>query len=183
LVGEQVLLKLQHYAQNSVVNRAYHKLSYKFFGPFAVLEWVRVVAYRLQLPAEARIHQVFHVSQLKPFTPNYTPVFSELPRPPDLAALAVQPSAILRRRLVRAGNATTPQILVKWGNLPDESATSEDYYVLQRHFPQAPIWEGSSSQEGASVTPSPTVVPDERVLDQEGHNTESADQQGPPSGD
>jgi hypothetical protein len=37
LVGEQVLLKLQHYAQNSVVNRAYHKLSYKFFGPFAVL--------------------------------------------------------------------------------------------------------------------------------------------------
>lgn len=33
-VGEQVLLKLQPYAQRSVVNRPFPKLAYKYFGPF-----------------------------------------------------------------------------------------------------------------------------------------------------
>lgn len=36
-VGEQVLLKLQPYAQSSVTNRPCRKLAYKFFGPFTVV--------------------------------------------------------------------------------------------------------------------------------------------------
>lgn len=36
-VGKQVLLKLQPYAQQSVVNRPYPKISFKYFGPFSVL--------------------------------------------------------------------------------------------------------------------------------------------------
>jgi hypothetical protein len=178
-VGEQVLLKLQPYAQYSVVNRSCHKLSYKFFGPYTVLERVGAVAYRLQLPEEARIHPVFHVSQLKPFTPSYTPVFSELPRPPDLAALDVSPSAILQRRLVRKGNEAAPQILVKWGNLPDDAATWEDYYVLQRRFPLAPIWEEAVAQEGANVTPSPVVMTDKESPVQAGHGNNSTNDKGP----
>lgn len=68
-VGDQVLLKLQPYTQSSIANRPYPKLAYKFYGPYQILERVGKVAY----------HPVFHVSQLKPFTSDHTPVFDHLP--------------------------------------------------------------------------------------------------------
>jgi len=102
--GEQVLLKLQPYVQTSVANRPYPKLAFKYYGPYTVLKKVRPVAYKLQLPSDSLIHPVFHISQLKPFHPNYTPVYAELPTVKDLAVANTVPEAILERRLVKKGN-------------------------------------------------------------------------------
>jgi hypothetical protein len=155
--GEQILLKWQPYAQQSVVNRPYPKLSYKFFGPYKILERVGPVAYKLELPASAQVHPVFHVSQLKPFTANYSPTFAELPAAADLAAVAPVLAGILQRRLVRKGNVVVPQVLVHWAHLPTDAATWEDYYVLKSKYPDACLWEaeaeGVTAQEGSSVTP------------------------------
>jgi hypothetical protein len=41
-VGEKVLLKLQPYAQTSVVNRSFPQLAFKYFGPFEVIQRVGV---------------------------------------------------------------------------------------------------------------------------------------------
>lgn len=90
-VGDMVLLKLLPYTQSSVANRPYPKLSYKYFGPYKVLEQVGVVAYRLELPPDSKIHDVFHVSQLKPFLADYSPAYSELPATTDIQATATTP--------------------------------------------------------------------------------------------
>jgi hypothetical protein len=59
-----VYMKLQPYIQSSVVSRANQKLSFKFFGPFRVLQRIGKVAYRLQLSESSSVHSMVHVSQL-----------------------------------------------------------------------------------------------------------------------
>lgn len=151
-VGELVLLKLQPYAQHSVVNRSYPKLSFKFFGPYKVLERIGEVAYRLELPKEAKVHPVFHVSQLKQFTPKYTPVYSELPVEVDMSDTSLKPMKVLECRLVKKGNHATPQVLVQGSNLPDHATTWEDWYVLAKRFPEILAWGQASSEGGEGVT-------------------------------
>jgi hypothetical protein len=158
-VGEQVLLKLQPYAQTTVANRPCRKLAYKYFGPFAVQEKIGLLAYKLTLPENARVHPVFHVSQLKPFTPNFTPVFAELPRPPDLTAAEYTPVEILDRRLRKKGQLPVVQLLIRWSSRSADEATWEDHEVLRTRFPAAAIWEGASSQGEAIVTPDPSTEP------------------------
>lgn len=46
-VGEQVLLKLQPYTQTTIASRPYPKLSFKYFGPYKVIERIGEVAYRI----------------------------------------------------------------------------------------------------------------------------------------
>lgn len=55
------------------------KLSFKYFGPFKIVDKLGSSDYKLLLPDTAAIHPVFHVSQLKQHTPNYAPMFSEIP--------------------------------------------------------------------------------------------------------
>jgi hypothetical protein len=125
-VGDQVLLKLQPYVQNSVVNRPFPKLSFKYFGPYRVLEQIGKAAYKLDLPVGSLIHPVFHIYQLKLFHPDLTPVYSDISTLVDLSTVDLQPEAILDRRLVKKGNTAIPQVLIKWTSLPATSATWED---------------------------------------------------------
>ena len=77
-IVDQVLLKISPYAQSSVANRPFSKLALKYYGPFLVLERVGATTYKLDHPSESLIHPIFHVSQLKPFRPDFTPVYSNL---------------------------------------------------------------------------------------------------------
>ena len=47
------------------------KLSPRFIGPFEILERIDTVVYRLSLPPSmSGVHEVFHVSMLRKYTPD-----------------------------------------------------------------------------------------------------------------
>lgn len=150
-VGDMVYLKLQPYAQHSVVSRPCPKLAMKYFGPFSIVSKIGSVAYKLQLPEASRIHPVFHVSQLKQVIPNNAPVFSTLPTSLELDVQSLSPSAILDRRMVKRGNAAVVQVKVRWGSLPEDFSTWEDYDVLCVRFPEVKSWGQDSSHGGGTV--------------------------------
>jgi len=134
-VGDWVYVKLQPYRQNSVAVRLNQKLGPKFFGPFHILARVGSVAYRLQLPAQAKIHPVFHISLLKKYVGVCPSELGAVPEVDELGMLAAEPVAILARRLGKKGNKAVVYLLVQWSNRPKEEATWELYSDIEAKFP------------------------------------------------
>ena len=64
-VGYKVFLKVSPWRKILRFGKK-GKLSPRFIGPYAILERIRPVAYRLALPPKlAKLHNVFHVSMLR----------------------------------------------------------------------------------------------------------------------
>lgn len=55
------------------------KLSARYYGPYTIIEKIRKVANMVQLPPSARIHNVFHVSQLKKYEGSSAMMHSDPP--------------------------------------------------------------------------------------------------------
>lgn len=144
-MGDSVYLKLQPFAQMSVAQRSCQKLSFRYFGPFTILEQIGKVAYRLDLPASSHIHPVVHVSLLKAAVKPDVEVSPELPLQEAVVESGVQPKLILRRNLIKRGKATIPYVLIKWTGMPTELATWENLRQLKSRFPQAPAWGQAGS--------------------------------------
>ena len=63
--GDLVYMKLQPYVQTSVVARSNKKLSFRFYGPYKVLQRIGNVAYKLDLPEGSRVHHVLLFRKIK----------------------------------------------------------------------------------------------------------------------
>ncbi|KAL8138896.1 LOW QUALITY PROTEIN: hypothetical protein V2J09_004897 [Rumex salicifolius] len=133
-IGDYVYLKLQPYKQHSLKTRIPHKLSPRYYGPFKVVDRVGVVAYKLELPTSAAIHDVFHVSQLKlcPNPPSSTPA---LPQYLLDMGTPKEPEAILERKMVKRRNAAVTKVLVHWKGFDESQATWEFYQDFIAKYP------------------------------------------------
>lgn len=138
-VGDWVWLKLQPYRQVTVQHRNNQKLSPKYYGPFQVIDCVGKVAYKLQLPNSAKIHNVFHVSQLKVFHGSL-PIATHIPtwlQGKD-SSLDPLPTVILDQRSVQSQNQTKIQFLVQLEDTLPHDAT---WVVLPHLSPSIPNFQ------------------------------------------
>ncbi|GAU27517.1 hypothetical protein TSUD_147110 [Trifolium subterraneum] len=134
-IGDMVYLKLQPYRQSTIRKSQFHKLVPKFYGPFKILDSIGQVAYQLELPPNAAIHNVFHVSQLKLcFNPQIATTYP-LPNDPLNTSSIKEPEAILERKMVKRGNSAATKVLVQWKGEPSTQAIWEFYYDLLKKFP------------------------------------------------
>ncbi|GJV07029.1 transposon ty3-G gag-pol polyprotein, partial [Tanacetum coccineum] len=148
-VGDMVYLKLQPYRQSTVAVRLSAKVGPKFFGPYKIIERVGPVAYRLELPPKALIHNVFHVSLLKECKGDPPIPDSSEASPAVQPPTGPQPEAVLEERVVKKGKyRPKTEVLVKWKGFPREDATWETKWRFQKAYPDFHLEDKANSSGG-----------------------------------
>lgn len=113
------------------------KLSPKYVGPYEVLERVGEVAYRLALPPSlSKVHNVFHVSQLRRYRsdPSHVVEADVVGVEPNLT-YEEKPVRILDRKEKRLRNKVVPLVKVLWRSEKYEEATWETETSMQEKYP------------------------------------------------
>jgi len=131
-VGERVMLSSENISLETRKGKSCRKLQHKYLGPFEIIQRVSPVAYKLKLPAELRIHPVFHVSRLRKF--HEDPFHRTPPPPPPVQTEQgeeYEVEEILDQREKKTGKKTKIEYLVKWLGYPDFEATWEPMENLQ----------------------------------------------------
>jgi transposase InsO family protein len=134
-IGDWVYLRLQPYRHKTLAARKNIKLSPRFFGPFQVLQKIGSVAYKLDLPAAARLHPVFHGSCLKPKLgqqvipiPTLTPVDAQ-------GEIQPKPELVVESRTTQHRGRPVTKLRVHWKGTTSEEDTWEKAWKLRAQFP------------------------------------------------
>ncbi|XP_073067223.1 uncharacterized protein [Primulina eburnea] len=139
-VGEKAYLKVS--PMRGVVRFSkVGKLNPRYVGPFEILEIVGTLACRLELPPSvSRIHNVFHVSQLRKYIPDPSHVLEleplliegnlgeELKYEEVPIRIVDTKEQVLRRRII-------PYVKVQWYNHTEREATWEMEEKMRKDYP------------------------------------------------
>ena len=134
-VGDWVYLRLQPFKQRSM-HQKMGKLAPKFYGPYQILQRIGAVAYKLDLPTDARIHPVFHVSCLKMKLGQSILPLPQLPPMDAGGQLIPEPAQVLHSRNINTRrHKGGTEVLVQWTGTSKADATWESLHQLQKQFP------------------------------------------------
>ncbi|MCO5550674.1 hypothetical protein L7F22_004164 [Adiantum nelumboides] len=138
-LGDKVFLRVKPKQSNLSLGK-FKKLSPRYCGPFEIIKVVSVQAYKLRLPPNFKVHDVFHVSLLKPYVSNPDQILDAK----QIVVLAqgileLQPDFFLETQERKLRNRNIIEHLVKWKDFPEENATWEDEVTLQKDYPDLPL--------------------------------------------
>ena len=132
--GDKVFLRVRP-KKSSLSFGRYKKLSPRYCGPYEVVRCLSKQAYKLRLLEHLKVHNVFHVSLLKPYfdKPDHV-INDELVIMPSQGILEPQASRILDtcERILRS--KVIREHLVQWKDYREEDTTWEDEAKLQLSF-------------------------------------------------
>ncbi|XP_021762191.1 uncharacterized protein LOC110726957 [Chenopodium quinoa] len=123
-VGDKVLLKVSPMKGVKRFGKK-GKLKPKYIGPYEVLIRVGKVAYKLVLPMElSKVHDVFHVSQLRRYIPDKSHVLQpETIELDQILTYEKKPVKILDYKVRSTRNKEVKIVKVLWFNQEYEDAT------------------------------------------------------------
>ncbi|GBG77614.1 hypothetical protein CBR_g24060 [Chara braunii] len=166
-VGDEVLIDARHLQLEADTLR---KFRHRFFGPCRILQAVgsdtasSPVSFRVKLPyylRQARVHDVYHVSLLRPYRrPSERLVGRPYERPPPIMVDDHEEflvSDIIGRR-VTDDNPPHVEYLVRWKGYPDEEATWEPLEHLQHARMLVRVYD-RARRAGFTAPPQPTDPP------------------------
>jgi hypothetical protein len=134
-VGDHVYLKVKAWKSSLRLGMC-AKLAPRFCGPFEILARIGPVAYQLALPANLRIHNVFHVSLLKNYIHDPTHMIDwNLVQAEPEGDFQVELLRILDRRKITLRNKVVAQVKVQWKHFSREEATWELEGYSQKSHP------------------------------------------------
>ena len=135
-VGDKVMLKVSPW-KGAIRFGKRGKLNPRFIGPFEILERIGPVAYRLRLPQElSRIHDVFHVSNLKKCLSDETQIIPlEELRMDDKLHFVEEPVEIMDRDAKQLKQSRIPIVKVRWNSKRGPEFTWEREVQMKQKYP------------------------------------------------
>ena len=113
------------------------KLSSRFIGPFEILERIDTIAYQLALPSSmSGVHEVFHVSMLRKYTPDLAHVVDWGQNEVDTDGTFEEgPMCILDSRDQVLRRKTVRLVRVIWRHYGVEESTWEREDTIRATYP------------------------------------------------
>ncbi|GJY37960.1 hypothetical protein Tco_0424324 [Tanacetum coccineum] len=116
-VGDRVVLKVSPWKGVTRFGKR-GKLNLRYIGPFKILDKVKTIAYRLELPQQlSKVHNTFHVSNLKKCLSDESLVIplDEI-QIGDKLHFVEEPVEIMNREVERLKKSRIPIVKVRWNS-------------------------------------------------------------------
>jgi transposase InsO family protein len=124
-IGDQILLNAEDITLPANRTQKSKKLQSQFIGPYTIIEQHSPVSFRVELPPNMKIHNVFHVDRFRHYHPSPESLGNRSPPQPAPNIIdgeeEYEVEEILDHRRYRRQN----QFLVLWKGYPRESSTWE----------------------------------------------------------
>jgi len=122
-VGDRVMLSTKDVTMEADRSLPTKKLGPRFYGPFRIVEKKSAVTYRLELPANMRIHDTVHISRLKKYHEQPEDMRRDVHERPPPDIIDGEEEYEVEEILDSVGTGAKRKYLVKWKGYPESEST------------------------------------------------------------